>query len=89
MSTFTGLTGALPRPEIVDKTGKLLPQWFSWFSAVYTLILLPQGNNGTTANRPTTNLWIGQMYLDTTLGKPIWILSLNPTVWIDATGASV
>lgn len=61
----------------------------SWFSALYQQIILTIGNNGTTAARPTANLWVGQSYFDTTLGKPIWIKSLNPTVWVDATGSTV
>ena len=45
--------------------------------------------SGTTANRPTTKLWVGRMYFDTTLGYPIWIKSLGPTVWVDAAGTTV
>lgn len=41
---------------------------------------------GTTENRPTENLTVGQMYFDTTLGKPIWYKSDG---WIDATGSVV
>jgi hypothetical protein len=42
----------------------------------------------TTAKRPT-NAVIGQHLLDTTLGKPIWCVSINPIVWHDASGAVV
>lgn len=42
--------------------------------------------SGTTANRPTTQLQIGQFYFDTTLGFPIW---WNGTDWVDATGTVV
>lgn len=44
-------------------------------------------NKGTTANRPTSNLYVGRMYLDTTLdsdGLPIW---WNGTKWIRADGS--
>lgn len=44
---------------------------------------------GTTAQRPTTQLQIGDFYFDTTLGKPIWIKSLGPTVWVDGAGTTV
>lgn len=44
--------------------------------------------NGATSQRPASPL-IGQIYLDTTLGQPIWCLSLSPTVWINAAGAQV
>jgi len=48
-------------------------------------------NSGTTANRPTANLYPGKFYFDTSLGangKPIWI-SKTSTAWVDATGAVV
>ncbi len=47
---------------------------------------LAQIESGTTAQRPTLELTVGQQYFDTTLGKPIW---WNGTVWNDATGATV
>ena len=45
---------------------------------------------GTTAARPTTGLYAGLRYLDTTLaagGKPIWRNATN-TGWVDATGTA-
>ena len=41
--------------------------------------------SGTTAQRPA-DADTGTMYLDTTIGKPIWKLGAN---WIDSTGATV
>lgn len=38
---------------------------------------------GTTANRPTIGLYPGQMFFDTTLGRPIWRSAFN---WVDSTG---
>ena len=46
-------------------------------------------SRGTTASRPTTYLFNGRIYFDTTLaagGKPIWYTSGQ---WVDATGATV
>jgi hypothetical protein len=43
--------------------------------------------SGTTAQRPTSLLWVGRTYFDTTLGYPVWLLSTGPDVWVDATGA--
>lgn len=45
-----------------------------------------QARSGSTANRPSTFLYVGFPYWDTTLGKPIW---WNGTVWKDATGSTV
>ena len=42
--------------------------------------------SGTTANRPTERLEVGQYYFDTTLGIPIWYDGTN---WVDATGTVV
>jgi len=41
---------------------------------------------GNTSQRPTSNLYQGRPYFDTTLGKPIWY---DGSVWRDATGATV
>lgn len=40
--------------------------------------------NGTTANRPP-NPVLGQFYLDTQIGKPVWWFGSN---WKDATGTN-
>jgi hypothetical protein len=53
--------------------------WGTWRQVQSTV-------SGTTAARPTTGLVTGLMYLDTTLGKPIW---RNGSNWVDATGATV
>jgi len=42
--------------------------------------------SGTTANRPTLQVQVGQQYYDTTLGIPIWY---NGTVWKNASGTTV
>lgn len=77
---------------IVEKTGILSTVWRSFMESV-NYWLRPIGSSGTTANRPVDTsqipLYIGQTYFDTTLNKPIWVKSKNPTVWIDATGAAV
>lgn len=78
--------------NLVDKDGDLIDIWQAFFSSVHDW-LGPIGQSGATANRPTDSsqnqLYIGQQYFDTTLGKPIWVKSKNPTVWCDATGATV
>ena len=50
------------------------------------LVAISTPENGTTANRPTQNLQVGQFYFDTTLGYPIWY---NGTVWKNASGTTV
>jgi len=43
-------------------------------------------SSGITADRPATDLQVGQYYFDTTLGIPIW---WDGTNWVDATGTTV
>jgi hypothetical protein len=50
------------------------------------LVAISTPQNGTTANRPTLNLQIGQFYFDTTLGYPIWY---DGTDWVDSSGTVV
>ena len=56
-----------------------------WVYADY--LYIPIINSGETTTRPTQNLVIGQMYFDTTLGKPIWYKGSSK--WVDATGTEV
>ncbi len=71
---------------IADRTGGLTRSWTDWFTQLWNQ---QTPKHGTTAQRPTSNINIGDFYLDETLGKPIWLESVNPTVWIDATGLPV
>lgn len=63
-------------------------EWRNFFVSVYN-ICSALTLSGTTANRPTSLLWVGRTYFDTTISRPIWVLSLGPTVWINAAGAVV
>ena len=67
-----------------DQLNQNLRIYFNNLDAFLTTISTPQ--NGTTANRPTQNLQIGQFYYDTTLGIPIF---WNGTVWKNASGTTV
>jgi len=70
---------------LTDRDGRMSAAWTMFFSnAVW--ILLDVQNSGTTAQRPTKNLYTGKPYFDTTLGKPIWYKTAG---WVDATGGSV
>lgn len=44
--------------------------------------------SGATGLRPAPT-YIGQMYFDTTLGKPVYAKVLSPAQWVDSTGAVV
>ena len=64
------------------------PPDMGWFSQAF-LILFAAQQSGTTANRPTSRLWVGRPYFDTTLTLPIWVASTSPAVWVDAAGNTV
>jgi len=67
-----------------DQLNQNLRIYFNNLDNFLVAISTPQ--NGTTANRPTQNLQIGQFYYDTTLGIPIF---WNGTVWKNASGTTV
>lgn len=69
-------------------SGVLTPNWVQWFTKI-ALLVGCISDSGTTAQRPTSGLFVGRRYIDLTLGKPIWLKTVSPVVWIDATGASV
>jgi hypothetical protein len=75
---------------VEDTRGMFVPfqrDMVSWFTQVFN-ICFAVSQSGTTANRPTSNLWPGRTYYDTTLAIPIWYDAVAQ-VWIDATGTPV
>jgi hypothetical protein len=77
------LIGQPTEGPVVDADGNAKPGYKDFFSQVFRL-LVALTLSGTTLNRPTTFLFVGRIYFDTTLGKPVWFK--NPG-WVDATGA--
>jgi hypothetical protein len=73
---------------LVDENKKPMMPWSATFSRWHSLILTIQ-DSGTTADRPTSNLFIGRQYFDTTLNKPVFLSAVKPTVWRDAAGTVV
>lgn len=69
--------------SITDASYMLERSWVTWITQLWSkqspLI-------GTTAQRPTTNLELGMTYFDSTLGKPVWLKSTGPSVWVDGVG---
>lgn len=58
--------------------------WANWFAQVFRVLFSVQ-DSGTTAQRPTKNLWKGRPYFDTDLGLPIFY---NGSSWIKADGTA-
>jgi hypothetical protein len=70
---------------MVDKDGVNNPSWVEYFSAIYFSVIYTQ-QSGTTAKRPTKNLFVNRQYFDTTINRPIWYTGTN---WIRADGVVV
>lgn len=76
-------------PQLTDKDGKVTPIYQAWFASIQRW-LSPVGQAGTTAQRPTKNLYVGQPYYDTTLGYPVWVHQVSPSIiWHNGAGAAV
>lgn len=74
--------------DVLNNVFRLYFNQLSGFNTelINTIITLNTPSAGTTANRPATNLQIGQQYFDTTIGIPIW---WNGSNWINAAGTVV
>jgi len=78
---MTSLIGGLPETAVdVGQPSLTMSQnWRPWFVAAQ-LLLSDMGNSGTTAERPTTKLYVGKPYFDTTLGEPVWY---DGSTWVE------
>lgn len=76
----------------LEKGGNWKAVWQAFFSSVHDW-LGPIGGSGPTTARPVNQsrnpLYVGQMFFDTTLGYPVFVKSLNPTVWVNGAGSVV
>lgn len=79
-----------PTPPAPVRTPiKDLPrEWQDWFHSIRAHVLDITVLAGPTAQRPTKGLWVGKSYFDTTLNKPVWLKTVSPVAWVDATGAA-
>jgi hypothetical protein len=68
----------------IDQLNNALRLYFNQIDNFTQNVTVPP--SGTTANRPTERLQIGEYYFDTTIGRPIWY---NGTNWINAAGTVV
>lgn len=73
---------------LLDEEGKPRMPWAATFARWHQLVQTAQ-DSGATAERPTSQLWIGRQFFDTTLNKPVFVSAVKPTVWRDAIGTVV
>lgn len=77
-------------PKLARLTEVVPKAWLDWFQAV-AVVCQDIQSTGTTANRPTTGLYPGRFYFDTSLGangKPIWRNKGN-NGWVDSNSTPV
>lgn len=74
---------------LFDKDGKVTKSGSEWLNLIW-LAANSVTESGTTAQRPTANLWRGRPYYDFTIDKPIYVNAVTPSVvWKDAAGNTV
>lgn len=69
---------------VADASRRFSRAWIQWIDIVDRAVGSVR-EAGPTANRPTSRLWIGRQYFDTTLGYPVWY---DGTQWVDASGTT-
>lgn len=75
--------------NIANVDGRPAIEWLQLFTRWHSIIVSQQ-ESGTTANRPTVKLWVGRRYFDTTLGYPVYIKQVDPSViWVNGAGTAV
>lgn len=79
------LINAPPPGVMVDKNLNALPRWHSWFATVANL-LVAMTASGTTAQQPTSFLWLGRNYWNTDLGQMEW---WDGAAWVTWGGGGV
>jgi len=85
MSNYIGL----PRPPLLQSPNFFTGAWAAWFSNAQ-VILADVSNSGPTSARPTSQLYVGKFYFDTTLGLPVWLKTPGSSpVWVNAAGTAV
>ena len=68
--------------------GVVSSAWVEWLNSTFRQARKFQGS-GTTADRPTNALEVGDWYFDTALTYPVWVASIGPVVWHNAAGTVV
>jgi hypothetical protein len=82
------LINNVPGDDFGNGTKPFSQSWTSFFEQIFN-ILSAMTQSGTTAQRPTSFLWIGRSYFDTTKGYPVYVKSVGPVVWVNGAGTVV
>ena len=78
MTVITDVPSEGPIEQQAGPKTLIRPPWLAWFKQVFLCAFSVQ-HSGTTAQRPTKELWVGRRYFDTTLDQPVWY---DGTTWV-------
>lgn len=78
----------LKNQPVEPNSGMVSRTWSVWMTQLW-VVASALDDSGATASRPTTGLYVGRRFFDTTLGIPVWLKSVRPTVWVNSAGATV
>lgn len=80
----------IPDAPLLDDQRRITAPWLQWFRiAGVTIAAVRQ--SGPTAERPTSGLWVGMEYFDTTLNRPVYVYNVAMAAagtggWVGADG---
>jgi hypothetical protein len=83
----------IPNAPLLDEQGNITPPWLQVLR-IWGVTVQAVRASGTTAQRPTSGLWVGQQFYDTTLNQPIWcydvaLAAAGAGGWADADGMTI
>lgn len=79
----------IPIMAIFDQNGRPTRSGAEWLTLIW-IAANSATESGTTSQRPTTKLWIGRQFYDTTLNLPVFVNAVTPAVvWRNAAGTIV
>jgi len=88
VATIVGPNIQLPAGRVTDEQGQASIAHMTFLNGVQQISWIVT-RSGVTAVRPTSTVkgrWIGLPFYDTTLQKHVFLSSVNPDVWKDASG---
>jgi hypothetical protein len=68
---------------------KVSPTWEVFFNDLTNTVSTLRPVSGPTSDRPKTNIVVGAIYFDTTLGRPVFFRGWSETktaMWVNADG---
>lgn len=77
---------------LLHMMNRISPAWEVFFNDLTNVVHKLQSASGPTSDRPKTNVDVGTVYFDTTLGRPVFFRGWSETktaIWVNADGTKV